>query len=44
MDEEIKQAIKEEILYILREQKENPALIEKVQGLIALYPTNNIEH
>lgn len=37
MDEDIKKALKEEILYIFREQKENPALIEQVQGLIALY-------
>lgn len=46
MDEEIKKALKEEILYIFHEQKENPALIRQVQGLIALYPlddTNNIK-
>lgn len=41
MDEEIKKAVKEEILYILREQKGNPALIKQVQGLIALYPLDD---
>lgn len=41
MDEEIKQALKEKILYILREQKGSPALIGQVQGLIALYPMDD---
>ena len=44
MDNDIKKALKDEILYILREQKENPALIEKVPGLIALYPENITEY
>lgn len=38
MDEEIKQALKEEILYIFREQKENPELLKIARDLIAVLP------
>lgn len=34
MDEEIKQALKEEILYIFREQKENPELLNIARDFI----------
>lgn len=38
MDEEIQKALKEEILYIFREQKENPELLKIARDLIAVLP------
>lgn len=38
MDKDIQTAVKEEILYIFREQKENPELLKIARDLITILP------